>query len=139
MGIHSLQDYIPEGRFRAIGKLRVGRTFGRQRKISPFVGVGREGRLSKRKRGGNLSQLRKSGMVLHLLRRREAGRKLDHPLASDCSFAKESKSKSGCAGFFYDMQFHLILGWPLSCLTLLPLKGASRPTVKLSSFSGFPD
>lgn len=31
------------------------------------------------------------------LRRREAGRKLDHPSASDCSFAKESKSKSGCA------------------------------------------
>ena len=27
MGIHSLQDYIPEGRFRAIGKLRAGRTF----------------------------------------------------------------------------------------------------------------
>lgn len=25
------------------------------------------------------------------LRRREAGRKLDHPSASDCSFAKESK------------------------------------------------
>jgi hypothetical protein len=68
MGIHSLQDYIPEGRFRAIGKLRAGleSTFGRQRKISPFVGVGREGRLSNRKRGGNLSQLRNSEMVLHL-------------------------------------------------------------------------